>query len=266
VLLDFFAYSCINCQRDQPYLQKWSSTYRDTGLTVLGVHSPEFTFERNAGNLATSLKREGTTYPVVQDNDLATWTAYRNRYWPAKYLIDRTGVVRAIKFGEGDYAQTESLIRELLGEKGDQRLPAPVSGRDTKLTSKRTPELYLADNRPGYVGVPRYIKSAPTEYSFPAGRQPADTYGLAGVWTPTRDGLMPESGARVRLHFRAKDVFHVLGGSGTVTVSRAGRPDRVVHVSGPPNLYRLATGRRAVDETLNLTYSAGLEVYTFTFG
>jgi len=266
VLLDFFAYSCINCQRDQPYLQKWSRTYRDTGLTVLGVHSPEFSFERDAGNLAASLKREETTYPVVQDNDLAAWTAYRNRYWPAKYLIDRTGVVRAIKFGEGDYAQTESLIRGLLSEDGERTLPAPVSAHDLKLTAKRTPELYLADNRPGYVGEPRYIKSRSTNYAFPAGRQPLDTYGLAGRWTPTRDGLAAGSGARLRLHFRAKDVFHVLGGTGTVTVSRVGHPDRVVRVSGPPNLHRLVNGRHAVDETMTLTYSAGVEVYTFTFG
>ena len=266
VLLDFFAYSCVNCQRDQPYLQKWSRTYRDAGLTVLGVHSPEFSFERDAGNLAESLKREGTTYPAVQDNDLATWTAYRNRYWPAKYLIDRTGVVRAITFGEGGYARTESLIRELLTEDGDRTLPAPVSGRDTKLTAERTPELYLADNRPGYVGEPRYIKSTPREYSLAAGEQPLDTYGLDGRWTPTRDGLTAGSGARVRLHFRAKNVFHVLGGSGTVTVFREGHPDRVIHVSGTPNLYHLVTGSRAVDESLTLTYDAGVEVYTFTFG
>jgi len=266
VLLDFFAYSCINCQRDQPHLEKWSRTYKASGLTVLGVHSPEFSFERDAGNLAQSLKREGTTYPAVQDNDLATWTAYRNRFWPAKYLIDRTGTVRAIKFGEGDYAQTESLIRELLTAEGDRSLPDPVSDPDAKLTAERTPELYLADNRPGYVGVPRYIKSAPTEYALAAGVQPRDTYGLAGNWSVTPDGLDAGAGARIRLHFRAKNVFHVLGGEGTVTVTRNGHPDRVIRVSGVPNLHRLVTGSRAVDETLTLTYSAGVAVYTFTFG
>ncbi len=128
MLLDFFAYSCINCQRDQPYIERWYETYHSLGLEVIGIHSPEFAFEKDAGNLASSLRKEGTTYPVVQDNDLKTWTAYRNRYWPAKYLIDGTGTVRAIKFGEGGYEQTESLIRSLLtANQPDVALPAPVT-------------------------------------------------------------------------------------------------------------------------------------------
>jgi cytochrome c biogenesis protein CcdA/thiol-disulfide isomerase/thioredoxin len=265
VLLDFFAYSCINCQRDQPYLEKWSTTYRDSGLTVLGVHSPEFSFERDVDNLAESLKREGTTYPAVQDNKLATWTAYRNRYWPAKYLIDRDGIVRAIKFGEGNYAQTESLIRQLLGDDGAS-LPAPVSGKDTTLSAGRTPELYVADNRPGYVGSPRYIKSASTDYSFAPQPQPRDTYGLAGQWSTTSDGLVSGPNARVQLHFRASKVFHVMGGNGTVRVSRVGHPDRIIRVSGVPDLYPLVSGRTIVNETLTMSYSPGVQVFTFTFG
>jgi cytochrome c biogenesis protein CcdA/thiol-disulfide isomerase/thioredoxin len=268
VLLDFFAYSCINCQRDQPYVEKWAHTYAGNGLEVIGVHSPEFAFERDAGNLATSLKREGTTYPVVQDNMLKTWTAYRNRYWPAKYLIDREGRVRAIKFGEGDYAQTESLIRRLLAEGGSTRvLPRPVTTADTgNQTEGQTPELYVADHKPGYVGVPTYIRSGLGDYSFAPGAQPRDTYGFAGTWSTGDDGMDAGANARIRLHFRAKDVFHVLGGRGTVTVKRPGHDDRVIRVSGPPNLHALVTGKRVVDETIIVTYSAGVEVYTFTFG
>jgi thiol-disulfide isomerase/thioredoxin len=268
VLLDFFAYSCINCQRDQPFLQKWARTYRAAGLTVIGVHSPEFSFERDARNLAKALKREGTTYPVVQDNKLSTWTAYRNRYWPAKYLIDKNGVVRAIKFGEGDYAQTESMVRSLLSERdGGRRLPRPVSETSgPKLADDRTPELYVADNRPGYVGVPKYIGAGTKTYTFGSLSQPLDTYGLAGQWTTTPDGLTAGQGARLRLHFRAKDVFHVLGGTGTVTVSRPGEPDRVIDVKGVPNLYRVVGGRGVVNETVTLTYSGRVQVYTFTFG
>jgi len=268
VLLDFFAYSCINCQRDQPHLEKWARTYQDAGLEVLGVHSPEFSFERDAGNLARSLTDEGTTYPVMQDNQLKTWTAYRNRYWPAKYLIGRDGTVRAIKFGEGDYDQTESLIRELLTEgNSDTALPAPtIHVRDKTLTAGRTPELYVADNRPGYVGVPKYVKSLPTVYTFTAGRQPRDTYGLAGRWLAAKDGLVASSHARIRLRFRARNVFHVLGGHGTVEVSQAGRPSRVIRVSGPPNLYPVLNGNRIADGTLMLKYSDGVKVYTFSFG
>jgi cytochrome c biogenesis protein CcdA/thiol-disulfide isomerase/thioredoxin len=268
VLLDFFAYSCINCQRDQPYVEKWSRAYESVGLKVVGVHSPEFSFERSAANLAQSLQAEGTTYPVVQDNALSTWSAYRNRYWPAKYLIDGDGVVRAIKFGEGDYAQTEKLIRRLLKERDpDAALPRSVTATSgATLTTGRTPELYLAKNRPGYVGIPKYVKSTATDYSFVAGRQPLNTYGLSGSWQPSDQGLMTGDRAELRVHFRARSVFHVLGGEGTVTVSRRGHPTKVIRVSGVPNLHRLLVSGKPVDETLTLTYSPGVKVYTFTFG
>jgi len=269
VLLDFFAYSCINCQRDQPYIEKWAKTYEDSGLTVLGVHSPEFAFEKNAGNLADSLKKEGTTYPVVQDNDLATWTAYRNRYWPAKYLIDRDGTVRAITFGEGDYDRTESLLRELLAEDGQASdLPDPVTDvSDPGLSSGRTPELYLADNRPGYVGKPKYLGSDAARYTFTGGQQPLNSYGLSGTWTATNENLTAgPGGAKVRLHFKAANVYHVLEGKGTVTVSRPGHPARTVKVDGTPNLYPIVEGDDVVDETVTLTYSTGITAYTFTFG
>lgn len=269
VLLDFFAYSCINCQRDQPYIQKWAETYEDSGLTVLGIHSPEFAFEKKAGNLADALKKEGTSYPVVQDNDLATWTAYRNRYWPAKYLIDRDGTVRAITFGEGHYDRTESLLRQLLTEGGETTdLPDPVTDvSDPGLSSGRTPELYLADNRPGYVGMPRYLEPKATRYAFADDGQPLDTYGLAGRWTATNESITAGSGdAKVRLHFKAANVYHVLAGKGTVTVSRPGQPDRTVKVNGTPNLYPLIEGDDVVDETITLTYSSGVTAYTFTFG
>lgn len=268
VLLDFFAYSCINCQRDQPYIEQWSRTYRDSGLTVLGIHSPEFAFERDADNLAAALRREDTTYPVVQDNQLATWTAYRNRYWPAKYLVDHTGKVRAIKFGEGDYAQTETLLRQLLAERpAAGRLPAAVTdAADVTFTPNRTPELYVADNRPGYVGRPKYIGTGVRSYSFGARPQPLDTYGLAGQWETFADGMTAQAEATLRLHFRAKEVYHVLGGNGTVTVSRPGQPDRVLTISGPPRLYRLVRGSRAIEDTLTLSYRGRVQAYTFTFG
>ena len=111
MLVDFWTYTCINCIRTLPYLVAWDKAYRDKGLTIVGVHSPEFTFERNAANVARALKQNGITYPVAQDNELATWSAWGNQYWPAKYLIDAKGHVRYAHFGEGEYDKTESAIR-----------------------------------------------------------------------------------------------------------------------------------------------------------
>lgn len=268
VMLDFFAYSCINCQRDQPYIEKWYETYRKDGFVVIGIHSPEFAFEKDFGNLASAVKREGTTYPVVQDNQLANFTAYRNRYWPAKYLIDRDGTVRAIRFGEGGYDSTETLIRELLQEGGRAKdLPDPVTKDGAvKAAAERSPELYLAHNKPGYEGTPRYASTTTDDYTLNP-TQPLDTYSLGGSWDVENQSITPRaSGAQVRLHFRGQRVFHVLSGEGTVKVSRPGKPTKTIKVSGTPNLYTIIDGSDDLNETITLTYSKGISAYTFTFG
>ena len=144
VLVDFWAYSCINCQRAIPHIVDWYDAYRDSGFEVIGVHTPEYAFEKVEGNVADGARRLGITYPVALDNSYSTWTNYRNRYWPAKYLIDASGVVRHIKFGEGDYDTTEKLIRELLAEKPGVNLPAPVDSADTTPQDDTTPETYLS--------------------------------------------------------------------------------------------------------------------------
>ena len=133
MLVDFWTYTCINCIRTLPYLVAWDKAYRDKGLTIVGVHSPEFTFERNADNVARALKQNGITYPVAQDNELATWTAWGNQYWPAKYLIDAKGHVRYAHFGEGDYDKTESAIRQLLKE------PGAMAGKPSKTYAPTNP-------------------------------------------------------------------------------------------------------------------------------
>ena len=144
VLIDFWAYSCINCQRAIPHVVDWYGKYKDLGLEVVGVHSPEYAFEKNAGNVASGAKDLGITYPVALDNSLSTWTNYRNRYWPAEYLIDANGTVRHIKFGEGDYPVTENLIRELLVDANpDVQLPAPSDSADQTPDAGQTPETYL---------------------------------------------------------------------------------------------------------------------------
>ncbi|SMG55287.1 thioredoxin family protein [Paraburkholderia susongensis] len=117
VLVDFWTYSCINCANTLPYVKSWNQKYKDQGLTVIGVHTPEYPFERDTGNVKTAIKRLGISYPVAQDNQYATWNAYNNQYWPAFYLIDKKGQIVYSHFGEGDYAQTEAKIQALLAQK-----------------------------------------------------------------------------------------------------------------------------------------------------
>src|SRR4051794_28631670 len=129
VLIDFWTYTCINCIRTLPELRAWDAKYRSDGLTIIGVHTPEFPFEKDAGNVEDAIHQDGLRYPVVQDNDYATWNAYANQYWPAKYLIDANGYVRYVHFGEGEYGRTENAIRALLAESGRGALGARSSPR-----------------------------------------------------------------------------------------------------------------------------------------
>ena len=133
MLIDFWTYSCINCIRTLPYLKAWDGRYRERGLTVIGVHAPEFPFERDAGNVARAVRGNGLRYPVAQDNEFATWNAYGNQFWPAKYLIDARGRVRYTHFGEGDYEETEAAIRASAG--GGRRSGTRRAGRTRRPTA-----------------------------------------------------------------------------------------------------------------------------------
>src|SRR3954454_17058438 len=149
VLVDFWTYTCINCLRTLPYLKAWDRRYRPDGLTIVGVHSPEFPFERDAGNVAGAIKREGIRYPVAQDNQLSTWDAWGNQYWPAEYLIDARGQVREAHFGEGDYDKTEAAIRALLAERDGGRVSSPRARPRgvTPVGDQATPETYVGTAR-----------------------------------------------------------------------------------------------------------------------
>ena len=155
VLVDFWTYTCVNCIRTFPYLKLWHSRYADDGLVILGIHTPEFEFEKNYTNVLEATEQNGIAWPVAMDNDFATWKSYNNRYWPAKYLIDRDGVIRYTHFGEGKYAETEEEIRALLAEAGadlsddlelpeDQKLDPTFLGT---IGAEVTPELYAGYNR-----------------------------------------------------------------------------------------------------------------------
>lgn len=264
VLIDFWAYSCINCLRSIPHVASWSDTYKDAGLTVIGIHSPEYAFEKEAGNVKASMEKQGITYPVGLDNNLSTWTNYRNRYWPAHYLIDAEGTVRHIKFGEGGYQTTEKLIRELLTDADPNvQLPAATELADeTPTNGSTTQETYLSPTKAvNYAGTGYTLGEA--SFTYPS-NQPADTFALNGDWNLTSQGIASTNGT-VRLNFTAQTVRMVLGGEGTVTVMRDGTSE-TFDVSGPPDSYPVFEGKPGTTGTLEVTLSGGVDAYSFTFG
>ena len=264
VLVDFWTYSCINCLRTLPYVKRWYETYRRSGLVVVGVHTPEFAFERVPANVERAVRSLGVRYPVALDNGYGTWRAWGNRYWPAKYFIDRQGHVRYAHFGEGDYGRNEDVIRTLLAEK---TLPAPVSAslRDETPSERLTPETYLGSKRIDRFVGSRLVKGREASYTIPAS---VPTNGLAygGRWTVEKERIVAGEGARLRLVFHARNVFLVLGGPGSVGVSVDGGAQRTVRVT-EDRLYTLAAlPGQVADHTLDLAFSPGTEAYAFTFG
>ena len=263
VLVDFWTYSCINCLRTLPHLNQWDERYRSKGLVILGVHSPEFAFEHDLGNVRAAVKPLGVRYPVALDNEFDTWQAYGNNAWPADYLVDQAGRVRDIHVGEGDYDQTEHDIRLLL-EAGSARLSADVREPDQTPRERRTPESYLGYDRiAGYRGSPLQTDRSAT-YRFPPALA-LDTFAYSGTWTVENERIVAGKHARLRLHFHGRSVHLVVAGHGTVgvTLNRANR--RTVRVAGD-RLYTLASQPSARDALLDLSFTPGLSAYAFTFG
>jgi cytochrome c biogenesis protein CcdA/thiol-disulfide isomerase/thioredoxin len=262
VLIDFWTYSCINCLRTLPHLKAWDAAYRDDGLAIIGVHSPEFAFEHEPSNVRDAVARLGVRYPVALDNDFATWSAYGNQYWPSKYLIDRRGHVRYAHFGEGEYDRTERLIRGLLAASVRDR---PVEGAlaDGTPTGHITPETYL-----GYQRIDRYagpvIRDRESGYRFPR-TLALHEVAYAGRWRIEDERAVAGQGARLRLRFRARDVFLVLGGRGRVEVLVDGRRVRTVPVTGH-RLYTLLDTNLLREAVLELRVGRSVEAYAFTFG
>jgi cytochrome c biogenesis protein CcdA/thiol-disulfide isomerase/thioredoxin len=267
VLVDFWAYSCINCQRSVPHLTDWYSKYKDSGLEVIGVHSPEYAFEKETRNVMSGAQGLGITYPVAIDNNLSTWTNYRNRYWPAHYLIDSEGTVRHIKFGEGSYQTTEKLIRELLQQANPSvQLPAPVEASDDgPVAGATTPETYLGNTKKvNYAGTEPYKAGAGT-YTVPDG-QPADSYALAGGWDIGTQSITPTgAGSSIALNYHAKQVYIVVSGEGMIDVVRDGRTTQLP-VSGTPTLYKIVDDTEIRQGELDVKVPQGIQAYSFTFG
>lgn len=289
ILLDIWTYSCINCQRTLPYITAWDDKYRDDGLLVVGVHSPEFEFEKDPENVRKAMEQFGIKYPVVLDNDFGTWHAYRNRYWPRKYLIDIDGYVVYDHIGEGAYDQTEKVIQDLLKERAKRLgIDADIASElvdvtvpDAPTSKKRSPETYFGAWRnhnfgngdPGVMG----------EVSL---KPPVETirniFYLSGDWDIKRQhALSRGSESAIHMRYRGDKVFFVASapGSGvTIQVLQDGEP--VTEARGEDvdengrvlineeRLYKLIdNGNATEDHVLEIIIEGGeLEAYTFTFG
>ncbi|HTB48487.1 MAG TPA: redoxin family protein [Verrucomicrobiae bacterium] len=274
VLVDFWTYSCINCIRSIPYVEKWYQTYQSQGLVVLGINTPEFAFEHNPANVAAAVKRDGITYPVALDNNYATWNAFNNDSWPADYLIDKNGDIRYVSLGEGDYNKTEKAIQTLLGI--NKPLQTPTS--NVPISQNQTPETYFGTNRAAnYVGSPAENDGTGTFQA--AASLDQDAWTLNGSWQIGSENITSnDNQATLTFHVSAKDVYMVASTSDnqahTVTVSL---PNAVAGQYGSDapggqavvnssRLYHIVSLHQAGDTTVTLTVPKNVSLYTFTFG
>jgi cytochrome c biogenesis protein CcdA/thiol-disulfide isomerase/thioredoxin len=288
VLIDFWTYSCINCIRSVPFVRAWAEQYRKDGLVVIGVHSPEFAFEKNPANVQKAIADFRIRYPVALDNNLAVWRAFDNRYWPAHYLADAEGRIRYHHFGEGRTDETEAAIRSLLAEKGVMRLAAKAkvdaSGASAAadFASIRSPETYLGIKRARNFASPGGLREGETLYRLPDYYQ-LNHWGFAGRWNVERErSVLQAPGGRIAFQFRSRDLHLVLG-------SASGRPirfrvlidgkqpgnDRGMDIDAAGNgqvtgqrLYQLVRQQDPSRERLFtiIFLDPGAEAYAFTFG
>jgi cytochrome c biogenesis protein CcdA/thiol-disulfide isomerase/thioredoxin len=283
VVIDFWTYSCINCQRTQPYLNSWYDKYHRDGLEIIGVHAPEFAFEKVPANVRKAVKDDNIKYPVALDNDFATWGAYKNQYWPAKYLIDKDGQIRYTHFGEGKYDETEKVIQTLLKESGhsvDQAVTTvdPASPNH----EGQTPETYLSYERGERFANANQFK-ADTTVHYTAAAQPGEhVWTIGGNWNVgAKQSVSTGDGSNLKIQFSAKDVYLVMSGptdkpvtltlnGEPVTPSAAGGEDvddnGQVHLDGA-RLYKLiALPTFAQNQILDIHVPKGTTINAFTFG
>jgi cytochrome c biogenesis protein CcdA/thiol-disulfide isomerase/thioredoxin len=265
VLIDFWTYSCINCQRALPHVEGWYNDYKKDGFVVVGVSTPEFAFEHVRSNVASAAASLGVDYPVAIDNNYKTWDAYNNQYWPAEYLIDPSGQVRAYDFGEGGYSKMENNIRSLLAAKGVQHLPSATDVPNKTPTQAGSPESYVGYSEEQYQVGTAIVHDKAITYHAPSS-VPSDSFSLNGVWNDHSQYATAEANASIEMNFTANEVYLVIGGTGTVNVSLNGHHLKTVAVSGIPKLYTLYSGSTFGSGLLDIAFTPGVEVYDFTFG
>ncbi len=265
VLVDFWTYSCVNCVRTLPYLRDWYSKYQDKGLVIVGVHSPEFAFERSEANVRQATKDLKVTWPVVQDNAFGIWNAYQNQYWPAHYLYDRDGKLIETHFGEGSYAETEAAIAKALGTTvAASKVDAIAIADGTK-----TPETYLGYGRGERFASPETVKTdAALAYSVPSAL-PADKWALGGTWTVTKAYSQTQKGS-LELQYQGARVYLVMGpvegqANPVVKVKVDGKALPDVKVDGE-RMFQVVDMPGQTGGHLKLDFNGSVRVYAFTFG
>jgi thiol-disulfide isomerase/thioredoxin len=291
VLIDFWTYTCINWRRTLPYVRAWAEKYKDQGLVVIGVHAPEFSFEKNLNNVRWAVKDMQIGYPVAIDNDHAIWRAFKNQYWPALYFIDSQGRVRHQYFGEGSYEQSEMVIQELLREAGASdvsREPVKVDAlgldADADWSSLKSPENYVGFERTQNFASPGgAVLNKPRMYELPA-RLRLNEWALSGDWTVKKEtAAMNKAGGRIAYRFHARDLHLVMGPAAPGTSVRFrvlidGQPPGAAHGDDvdelgngtvtEQRLYQLIRQPKPIaDRQFEIEFiGPSVEAYAFTFG
>jgi len=293
VLVDFWTYSCINCIRTLPYLVDWNQKYSDKGLVIVGIHSPEFEFEKNIDNVKQAVARFGIKYPVLLDNDHGTWDAYQNSYWPRKYLVDSEGYIRYDHIGEGGYAETESAIKSLLAERSNQQSLEISNLNQTKLivpsapsvdfNQIKTPELYFGYQyaRAQLGNIQGFNPEKTVNYTIPGSNLEPNVIYLQGSWKNNPDNMeLVGPDGKITLVYSAKSVNIVAGGKGEVTVKEDGKAEQTnnsfkgndtdaegkLSIDGQ-RLYNIADNTNYGNHHIEIDAKGpGFKIYTFTFG
>lgn len=291
VVVDFWTYSCINCLRAVPYVRAWADKYKDSGLVVIGVHTPEFDFEKQLPNVQKAVQKFGITYPVALDSNYSIWNAFHNQYWPAHYFIDAKGKVRYEHFGEGEYDQSEKWIQELLKEANAKPMPdsmVSVHGQGVQAASDgnlvRSPETYIGYARAEHFASPGGIKHD-SEHAYTAPAHPAlNEWGLAGQWEDHEQvAVSKAAGGKIVFRFHARDLHLVLGAGDDgkpihfrVTIDgQAPGDNHGVDTDANGNgvvvdhrLYQLIRQKGSItDHTFTIEFQdPGVQAFSFTFG
>ena len=271
VLLDIWTYSCINCQRTLPYIEEWYEKYKDMGFVVIGLHTPEFAFEKIKKNVEEATKKYELTYPIVMDNDYATWTAYGNQYWPRKYLISSDGEIVYDHIGEGNYEETEKAIQQALSELNGEQVNADITIPKNALSvdqgKVKSPEVYFGSARNEYLAngtqgsVGDQTLSLPTTFY-------ANSLYLAGTWSFQSEYVTSRTSGKIIFKYNAKNVYMVASSEQgmTVTILKDGKFEKSLYIQGN-QLYTLITGADYGEHTLEIDIpSSGFGAFTFTFG
>ena len=293
VLVDFWTYSCINCIRTLPYLVDWNQKYSDKGLVIVGIHSPEFEFEKNIDNVKKAVERFGIKYPILLDNDHGTWNAYQNSYWPRKYLVDSEGYIRYDHIGEGGYAETENAIKSLLAERSNQQGLEISNLNQTKLIVSsapsvdfnqiKTPELYFGYQyaRAQLGNIQGFNPEKTVNYTIPGSNLEPNVIYLQGSWKNNPDSMeLVGPDGKITLVYSAKSINIVAGGKGEVIVKEDGKDNQTnntfkgndvdaggrLTVDGQ-RLYNIADHTNYGNHQIEMDAKGpGFKIYTFTFG